>query len=356
MKHLSSHRCFRSSNLSEYSITPKWRLPYHFLLFSKGKFLAFQAVKTSLQSLPRHHLITALAKSHDLFLFVATMLKPYLQDACLHNALVAFWTGTLIGYLDRQQHLQESEMSVLLPVIIEGVKSTNHELHLGSLVVLSRLAIKVDLSNDAVEVLISSVLSRRSADEGGETLEAIISTLIVLCESQTFVLPSLPLKAMSHLLRMTSAIDTILALVASYSATKFLKPFFTTLVQTASSDNNRWDILFDMLAPQSCHAQMTAVALPILLSDGLAVETRPNELVKVLNAIFQHASDQYYSACQTLSQQLESDGKTRLNKLMASVSGVSRANVRVSVCDTDTLAAISIVFSTLLHQVTSTRR
>ena len=228
-------------------------------------------------------------------------------------------------------------MTVLLPVVVEGLKSTNHDVQLGSLIIVSRLAAKVEMTNEAMQLLIDSILSRRVTDQEDDTLEAMLTTLIIICESQGNILPFLPKKSLSRLLRHPAALDTILSLVARYAATHFLKPMLATIVDACSNSKEYADIMFTLLAPVTCPRQVTSVALPLLLEASLATETFPDPQVRVLQAISQHASEEYSKACDILSRQGNLAGKANIQKLKAYISGV-RGHIYLPPCWTNNIA------------------
>lgn len=93
-------------------------------------------------------------------------------------------------------------MAVLLPVLVEGVKSTNADLQLGSMILLTRLAGKAQLSNEAMDLVLGAIVPRRKNVEEGETVEAMLSTIIIICESQRTALPEFPKKALNNLVRL----------------------------------------------------------------------------------------------------------------------------------------------------------
>jgi hypothetical protein len=149
-----------------------------------------------------------MVKSHNLFLWTANLLKPYIVENALHPALVSFWTASLVGYIDRSSAINENQMLVLLPVLVEGLKTASStDVRMGACLILSRMAPRVEFSNEAMDVLINALLSRRAATavdyagEGEENFEATVTTLVILCESQRSALDKLPKKALSSLLR-----------------------------------------------------------------------------------------------------------------------------------------------------------
>ena len=149
-----------------------------------------------------------MVKSHNLFLWIANLLKPYIAEGSLHAALVSFWTASLVGYIDRLSAMNENQMLVLLPVIVDGLKTaSSNDVRMGACLILSRMAPKVELSNEAMDVLINALVSRRGAsaveytEEGDAGIEALVTTLVILCESQRSTLERLPKKALSSLLR-----------------------------------------------------------------------------------------------------------------------------------------------------------
>ena len=72
--------------------------------------------------MPRHALVNLMLKHSDLLRLVVTMLSAYAVDGAIHRPLIAFWTTTIIAYLERRDEVEASEMSVFLPSIVNGIK------------------------------------------------------------------------------------------------------------------------------------------------------------------------------------------------------------------------------------------
>ena len=148
-----------------------------------------------------------MTKSHDLLLYISHFVRAYAAEGLLYPTLVGFWTGTLVGYLDRLAagKIAENQMTVLLPVLTEALQSkTSNDWKIGACILLSKLGPKVELNEDAMELLINALLARGTMDsvtEQQDGLEAVITTLVILCESQRTTLSRFPKKALNNLVR-----------------------------------------------------------------------------------------------------------------------------------------------------------
>lgn len=308
-------------------------------LDNNDKFTALQSVKKSLQPLPRQHFLTAMVKSHSLLLWTANLLKPYTAEGMLHPALVSFWTASLVGYIDRMSTITENQMLILLPVIVDGLKaasSSSNDVRMAACLVLSRMAPKVEFNDEAMEILVNALLSRRAvlepAGEAEGGVDATIATLVILCESQRSTLPKLPKKALSSILRNTELLDAIVTVSSSHSAAKLLTTLFAALVDVVDTDERASSALVSILSPASCPAQITAAALPLLIDAVAKPGTASSTAVQALNLISQRDSEAYYSACEVSQKGKSAEEKAAIRRAMAAVSGV-RLHSALSMCE-----------------------
>lgn len=234
--------------------------------------------------MPRHHLLTALSKSHDLFRFVANAVEPYRIQGCLYSTLTAFWAGSLLAYIEKTKSLQPQDMSILLPVIMQGIKSDNRDLRLGSYIILSHLTARTELSQETASLLAETLLLAVQTTSDMEEQEAALTTLAIVCGHQDPALA--PFSAKAAVLPYP-ALSMLVSLAQKSNITALLRPLFATLLKVAQEQPALADQLHDILAPPSCPLQITEVATRIILESGAAQKAIPSAFEKLLVSIEQ---------------------------------------------------------------------
>jgi hypothetical protein len=268
------------------------------------------------------------------------MLEPYVSEGMLYPPLVALWTSSLAGYLDTRSSVKENDTIVLLPVITAGVQSRNSDLQIGSLIVLSRLTGKVQLSDEALLHLALSVLSKKnvgSADE--EKLGALLNTIVLLYETQLSQPPALPKKVVASLAQSSFIVEVLSEVAESYAASKFLDALFETLVKEAQATPEIASMLQNLLAPITCPPQILASGLPALLQASLEMTVVPEPYLDTLSAISQRASQEYLGECQRIKAQSDKAATKKVDSIMASVSGVSLLKLRFTAAAEKSMSA-----------------
>lgn len=278
--------------------------------------------------MPRAHLITAVTKSNDLLQFIANFVEPYAFEGFLYPTLTAFWTGTLIGYLERVKTLQENEMAALLPALVKGLRGRDTDLYLGSVITLTRFAAKAELNAEAIELLLNAVLVKRDAVDEPDIQEAMATALVILCESQRVQLQILPKKAILRVLESPPLVDNLANICASHSARNFLSPFLTTLVHRAiNKDERANEVLIKLVSPASCALQITEIALDQIIG-ALCSRAGPETggLLQAANAISQRDIVTYRRICSQREERTAADPNAheKLQKVLAAIADVSR--------------------------------
>lgn len=283
--------------------------------------------------MPRHHLLTAMSKSHELFRFVATAVDLYRVQNCLYSTLTAFWAGSVLAYFERVKNIKPQDMAVLLPTIVSGIKASDRDLRLGSYIVLSHLAARADLSQETATLLAETMLVKMKEIHDVEEVEAALTTLSIVCERQGSPLASfsrkageLSIQALTILARMAQKND-ILAL---------LEPLLPAVLDAAIEQEQLAAELHNILAAPSCPEQVTQVAVRcILASNGKQAGILPGR-IKMLEAIEQRLPQDISLLSYAADPQ---DSKT-----VRLVAGVSRPlRFEPSVISSDIFARFSLV-------------
>lgn len=262
--------------------------------------------------MPRHHLLTAMSKSPELFRFVGTAVEPYRMDGCLYSTLIAFWTGSVLAYMEKVKNLQPQDMSIILPVIVHGIKSDNQDLRLGNYIILSHLVVRTELSQETAMLLAESTLSSIKASSESDEQEAALTTLAILCGHQDPPLP--PFSAKAALLP-TPVFHVLLSLAQRSNVTALLQSLLPTLLGIAQQQHIVADLLHNLLAPPTCPLQVTQVAARIILDSCTVQGTIPSGFLKLLEAIEQRLPEKT-SLLSFASQPRDS----RLTQLLEEVS------------------------------------
>lgn len=234
--------------------------------------------------MPRHHLLTAMSKSHDLFLFVATTVEPYRVQECLYSTLTAFWAGSILAYIEKIKALQPQDMTVLLPVIMQGIKSDNRDLRLGNYIILSHMATRTNLSQETASLLAETILASIRTLSDSEDQEAALTTLAILCSHQDPPLPPFSPKVAAIPL---GSLHLLVNIAEKSDITALLQPLLSTILQIAQDQPTLSEQLYQLVAPPSCPMQVTQVVARIILDIGMTKKAIPSTYAKFLSAIEQ---------------------------------------------------------------------
>jgi U3 small nucleolar RNA-associated protein 10 len=80
-------------------------------------------VKKALQTLPRHTLASYMLESPAFMTFVVTLLPVAIKKKTYHRALLAFWTASLVSYINGKDSVSQEELGVILPAVYSGIRS-----------------------------------------------------------------------------------------------------------------------------------------------------------------------------------------------------------------------------------------
>lgn len=263
--------------------------------------------------MPRQHLLTAMTKSHDLFRFIATSVDPYRQQECLFSTLTAFWASSVLAYIERMKKLQPQDMAVILPVILQSIKSEDRDLRLGSYIVLSHLAARTDLSQETASLLAETMLVALRSLTDLDEIEAALTTLAILCEHQDETLPAFSQKAASLSRRVSSV---LVGLAERVNIAAFLRALLPAVIQVAQNEPQFAEQLREILASPACPEQITQVAMHTILDSGATSGAIPSSIAQIVESVEQRLPDNV-SLLSFASNQTD----MRLVKALQTVSG-----------------------------------
>lgn len=225
-----------------------------------------------------------MAKSHDLFRFVANAIEPYHSQDCLFSTLTAFWAGSLLAYIEKMNVLQPQDMAILLPVIMQGIKSDNRDLRMGSYIILSHLATRTDLSQESASLFAETILVSFRRFPDFEDQEAALTTLAILCAQQDPPLPPFSAKAAAMPL---SSFRLLADMAQKSDISALLQPLLSTFLKIAEDQPVLANQLYEIMAPPTCPVQITQVAIRIILDLAAARKTIPGSFTHLLSAVEQ---------------------------------------------------------------------
>lgn len=263
-----------------------------------------------------------MSKSPDLLRFVAGCLKHALSEIDAYSALLNFWTASLSGYLDGTANVDETSMAILLPAVVDAVRSRDGDVMLAGLVVLGRMAAKIRLNTETLELLTSSILSRRLAEQSAAVIEAAFTALIVLTETQQDENFKFPVKVVLNIAHSQHLQDTLVSSARTYNVARLVKPMMKSMATLIATNETAAGFAYDLLAPVDCPVQITTAALPALISTLITDDMSTQAALRILYAISQREPDLYYATC-TSAAAGEELSQSDVQALQSAVARVS---------------------------------
>ncbi|ORZ35313.1 armadillo-type protein [Catenaria anguillulae PL171] len=245
-------------------------------------FLA-HVVETA-KPMDRHFLMRRLFADQSLVSFACETILERVKAKLPFNTAFTFYTTTLITYVTKANEITPEIATVLMPFILDGVKSANREWRLSNYLVLCQLAARTSLSDLSLTSLLTSIVHTAATDSGASS-QALL-TLVCLAQSQTHF--PRDLDAVAAILDLPNTLATLERAAAQYKCDSLLAAMLHSMCV-----RGEWEKIQTLVA----HAgiKLPAGAVEALVKDVLA-KVVADESVKTAVTPLLHRLQGRYSA------------------------------------------------------------
>ncbi|KAJ3276229.1 HEAT repeat-containing protein 1 [Terramyces sp. JEL0728] len=213
-------------------------LPYHetpqFVRFCKilaldGKpmWQFLKPVQKSNVPLTRTILVQNCSRDRSLIAYVLKMGSENRQLGIKNNSLSAFYACTLIEYFNTLKTVQDNDLRVLLPSLLEGLESADSDFRSTMQMLLALLSKKIVFGQD----ILSQILIAATKNLQKSLLYMSILCLVTVGESQD--IQAIPTEVVLSLLEQSSLLEYLRKVVQNFECEKFMTVLLRTLTQVA---------------------------------------------------------------------------------------------------------------------------
>ncbi|PLW39732.1 hypothetical protein PCASD_09629 [Puccinia coronata f. sp. avenae] len=327
-------------------------LPYHdtpqFLamlniirLDSEPRLQFLRSVQKSRTGLPQKLLVDAMLTSPELFRYVTGILSSVTQRGPAHQALLGFHLHTFLGLfkglspqLASQQAFPQPILVTLLPVLVDGVQSTQIDVRLTHLIIISALARLSPLPRAVVQNLAKYIIDGHPSTDatdptlvvdsaGREHDKAMMQTLIVLFQNHT-VEGEIRLSSKScHALSRIFKIDELLSsMCVTYEVSAFWKSFIQGLIKSFSKNEIATEEFLVKLAQMfDLPTGLIETLITEMLSAIIPMEAPHLSILRPLGILFQRHPHLVEQIAQNFISTSEEHVKESISRLLRLLSG-----------------------------------
>ena len=285
-------------------------------VLATSAFASLIPAKKSLSPLPLASLIalfppfSKLNSARPLLDAVLALPLSYLHaDETPHRALVGFWLQAVAGFLDRAgPGLPAGERAAVLATVLEVVQlaRAQPDLLIASYILLARFSLHNPFEGETLRVVMKTVVSSRAraAVADDETDAALVTTLVVISQlgEGEIVVPEgkkfLGGTGWRTLVKVDRLGPIIVSLCNQYNATRFMKPFLSTLAVDALANSGSSTLLGELLIPvvsddepvllpEAIVALLASSSVSALLGASADEPTNSDALLRVLHQVYQ---------------------------------------------------------------------
>ncbi|KAL5037679.1 snoRNA-binding rRNA-processing protein utp10 [Batrachochytrium dendrobatidis] len=214
-------------------------LPYHetrhFVQFvrllaipSNSIFLFLQdSVQKSGVQLDRNLLVDKCIREPSLLKFLFDMMAKSSADGVTNSTLTSFMACMVIQYLDSKPSINDSDLRIVLPSLLDILRTTDVDRRAAGQMILAFLSTKVCLSSNAMTGLLDAV----TVDATPALLHSSILCMVTVCQNQP-KLKSFPKNVYQRLIQTETFPKVIVEISNMYQAENLLEPLLKKLIQS----------------------------------------------------------------------------------------------------------------------------
>ncbi|OAV98525.1 hypothetical protein PTTG_01832 [Puccinia triticina 1-1 BBBD Race 1] len=310
-------------------------------LDSHPHFQFLRSVQKSRTGLPQRHLIDAMIASPEFLRYATGILSSVTKYRPPHQALLGFHLHIFLGLfkglspqLATQQAIPQPILVTLLPVLVDGVQSSQLDARLTHLIIISALARLSSLPRAVIQNLVKYVIeghpSTDSVDPSvlsnpawREHDEAMIQTLIVLFQNHTEEGEiRLTSKSCHSLSRVFKVEELLSSMCQAYDVSAFWKSLVQGLAKSAMKNGVVAEELLVKLA-QNFNLPTGLIETLIMetLSVILPMEVPHRAVLRPLGILFQRHPNLVEQVAQNHLSTNEGDAKESIPRILRLLSG-----------------------------------
>ncbi|KAH9450688.1 hypothetical protein Pst134EB_018214 [Puccinia striiformis f. sp. tritici] len=325
-----------------YHDTPQFLAMLNIIRLDSHPHLQFlRSVQKSRTGLPQKFLIDAMITSPELLRFVTGILPAVVKHTPAHQALLGFHLHTFLGLfkglapqLASQQAFPQPILVTLLPVLVDGVQSSQIDTRLTHLIIISALARLSSLPRAVLQNLVKYIIEGHPTTDSSDSSvvgntawrehdEAMLQTLLVIFQNHSEE-GELRLSSKScHVLSRVFKIDELLSsMCGAYEVSAFWKSLIQGLVKsTLKSEVVAEELLVKLAQLFQLPAGLIETLIAELLSTLLPMEIPHRAVLRPLGILFQRHPNLVEQVPQNLISTSEANAEESIPRILRLLSG-----------------------------------
>ncbi|KAI9607510.1 hypothetical protein H4Q26_006036 [Puccinia striiformis f. sp. tritici PST-130] len=264
------------------------------------------AALKSRTGLPQKFLIDAMITSPELLRFVTGILPAVVKHTPAHQALLGFHLHTFLGLfkglapqLASQQAFPQPILVILLPVLVDGVQSSQIDTRLTHLIIISALARLSSLPRAVLQNLVKYIIEGHPTTDSSDSSKSC------------------------HVLSRVFKIDELLSsMCGAYEVSAFWKSLIQGLVKsTLKSEVVAEELLVKLAQLFQLPAGLIETLIAELLSTLLPMEIPHRAVLRPLGILFQRHPNLVEQVSQNLISTSEANAEESIPRILRLLSG-----------------------------------
>jgi U3 small nucleolar RNA-associated protein 10 len=187
------------------------------------------------------------------------------------KTLFSFYAATLIEYIKREDNIDENVLLTLMPHLLAGVRAKNiPEYQIATYMILSQMAVKMTMSEEALQVLLAEMTSNYTP----KFFEHYLLTTVHLAQTQENF-TAMPDKSYNALVVLQNYDEALLAICRKFSADAYMHP-----------------LLFNLTNSIFKHSNVVRLLASFLNSEYLTKETIISVCQKIMDQYLQYVEEE----------------------------------------------------------------
>ncbi|KAF9583012.1 HEAT repeat-containing protein 1, partial [Lunasporangiospora selenospora] len=273
-----------------------------------GRWSFLRPIRKSRIPLDRVYLVQNMLKDRSIVTFVCDIMLQAAINHRVFKTLASFYTSVLMQYTASLPVVSDDILTVLMPFVMEGLKSKQPEYQLSTYMVVSQLCERSTLSPEVLSSLITAITSKYTNPRH------MAFCVIQVYQSQE-TLEEFPERAFKNITRVQSIETIILSILQEYRVHRFLRAFLLALAKDAAkgkSSHILCTILRGDQVPSSIVVDICSEIADQYLEQQAADSTAPisKSSKQVLQVLQERYSEDLDMAIQEKLQQSKDDSNS----------------------------------------------
>jgi len=325
-----------------YHDTPQFLAMLNIIRLDSHPHLQFlRSVQKSRTGLPQKVLVDAMLNSTDLLRYVTGILSSVTKYGPAHQALLGFHLHTFLGLfkglsaqLASRQAFPQPILVTLLPVLVDGVQSTQLDARITHLIIISALVRLSPLPRAVLQNLAKYIIeghpstdsvdpSMISSSAWREHDEAMMQTLIVIFQNHTeegqIRLSSKSCHALTKLFKID---ELLLSMSGAYDVSAFWKSFVQSLIKsTLKNEVIAEEFLVKLAQLFNLSSGLIEILITEMLSSIIPMELPHRSVLRPLGILFQRHPNLVEQISRNLISSNEESVKESIPRILRLLSG-----------------------------------